>query len=107
MASSSAKALPISSSHSPHESPAKDNMEEKSSTTASFGNASPAPNEALQEPQEHEKDEVSEKKSFGFYMIMSSLSMITLFASIDATIIVTAFPTISRELHGGDKYVGI
>ncbi|KAH8790030.1 hypothetical protein F5882DRAFT_493084 [Hyaloscypha sp. PMI_1271] len=33
------------------------------------------------------------------------LAVVVFFPAMDATIIVTAFPTISHELHGGDKYL--
>lgn len=56
---------------------------------------------------EHAETKASTKKSFGFWMIVVSLCLTVLVSSMDATIVVTAFPTISRDLDAEKQYVWV
>jgi hypothetical protein len=106
MASLQADALQSPSSRSSQEIQAENHAQEKSITvTGSSENVTQSRKEG---PQDISEDETTTAKhDFGFYMIMFSLAVVVFFSAMDATIIVTAFPTISHELHGGDKYVWI
>lgn len=104
MASSQADALQTSASRSSHKIH-EDIREKSTATIGSSENATELPHKVKQDISED--DSIPAKHDFGFYMIMFSLAVVTFTAAMDATIIVTAFPTISRELHGGDKYVWI
>lgn len=106
MASLQADPLQSPSSRSSQEIQAESHTQEKSITvTGSSENATQSPKEG---PQDISEDEtITAKHDLSFYMIMFSLAVVVFFSAMDATIIVTAFPTISRELHGGDKYAWI
>jgi hypothetical protein len=79
---------------------AESHVQEKSITvTGSSENATQSPKEGLQDISEDET--ITAKHDFSFHMVMFSLAVVVFFSAMDATIIVTAFPTISHELHGG------
>ncbi|PVH97622.1 MFS general substrate transporter [Periconia macrospinosa] len=50
---------------------------------------------------------MAREKSWGFYVILVTLSFITFIASLDGSIIAIALPQISAELSAGDQYVWI
>jgi hypothetical protein len=106
MAFLQADSLQSPSSRSSQEIQAESHAQEKSITvTGSSENVTQSRKEG---PQDISEDEtITAKHDFSFYMIMFSLAVVVFFSAMDATIIVTAFPTISHELHGGDKYVWI
>jgi hypothetical protein len=106
MASIQADVLQSLPSRSLQEIQAESHAQEKSITvTGSSENVTQSRKEG---PQDISEDEtITDKHDFGFYMIMFSLVVVLFFSAMDATIIVTDFPTISHELHGGDKYVWI
>jgi MFS family permease len=104
MAFQQADTMQISSSHSLPET--QEGTQEK--FTATTGSSDNDPQSQKEAPQDLAEDtSTPAKHGFGFYMIIFSLAVVVFFSAMDATIIVTAFPTISRELHGGDKYVWI